>query len=150
MSGSLAVEDFGAMGLTSNFGRLSIRAPELDGARLRTRQKRPKKTIGQNARQTPLRTAMRNGWRWALLLHAINCQKTTLVQTRRARSHTGVQHRPLKWCGAGRRLLFPLPSHTRGERSAERRTFSSLHLAVPRALRGTRASRRSTVAILGT
>src|SRR5215204_347688 len=76
MSGSLAAGlDFGAMVLTSNFGRLSIRAPELDGARLRTRQKRPKKTIGQNARQTPRsRTAMRNGWRLALLLHVINCQ----------------------------------------------------------------------------
>jgi hypothetical protein len=50
------------------------------------------------------------------------------------RSHQGVRHRPLWWCGAGPAPSFPCPSHARGERSAERRNVLHLHLAVPRAV----------------
>src|SRR5713226_3944787 len=114
------------MVLTSNFGRLSIRAPELDGARLRTRQKRPKKTIGQNARQTPLRTAMRNGWRLALLLHAISCQNNPRSNASHPKSYTRAPSAPLTVRRGACAFSFLFPHMREG---AERRLAHHLSLA---------------------
>src|SRR5260221_13511881 len=60
----------------------------------------------------------------------------SLAYARKILKHqSDVIHRPLWRCGAGRRLLFPFPSHAGGERSAESRTISSLDLvAAPRAV----------------
>src|SRR4029077_12182826 len=54
---------------------------------------------------------------------------------------------PLLFVRRGGRLPFPFPSHTRGERSAERRTSQSAPCGAARRVTGTRASRRSTAAI---
>ena len=67
-----------------------------------------------------------------------NCQ-TARARAQNLKAANRRDSSPLFLVRRGGRLPSLFPSHARGERSAERRTFSSLHLAVPRAVVPARA-----------